>query len=154
MRTDKKSGQKPTDTESPIFLILNIVRRKDSVNPFFAAKIARPPEEIPEKTRAANIVERRAKISDNMAHEKNIVLRNRGHRHRASGFCGRESASPPAAELRLDASDAKKMQDSFMKMLSSLDGATQQKFAAAMATIGVYYMQDVRGAEMRKWERP
>lgn len=57
---------------------------------------------------------------------------------------GTEAANPPPAELRLDASDAKKMQDSFMKMLSSLDGAMQQKFAAAMATIGVYYMQDAR----------
>lgn len=68
-------------------------------------------------------------------------------------FADGESASPPAAELHLDASDAKKMQDSFMKMLSSLDGAMQQKFAAAMATIGVYYMQDVRrggNAEMGK----
>ena len=69
-------------------------------------------------------------------------------------FADAEAANPPpAAELRLDASDAKKMQDSFMKMLSSLDGATQQKFAAAMATIGVYYMQDVRrggNAEMGK----
>lgn len=66
---------------------------------------------------------------------------------------GGEAANPPPAELRLDASDAKKMQDSFMKMLSSLDGATQQKFAAAMATIGVYYMQNAgRGgnAEMGK----
>ena len=68
-------------------------------------------------------------------------------------FADAEAASPSVAELRLDASDAKKMQDSFMKMLSSLDGATQQKFAAAMATIGVYYMLDVRrggNAEMGK----
>lgn len=55
-----------------------------------------------------------------------------------------QTAGAPGAPMRIDASDPKKLQDSFMKMLSSLDGNTQQKFAAAMATIGVYYMQDAR----------
>lgn len=54
------------------------------------------------------------------------------------------SSTEFAQPLRLDASDAKKMQDSFMQMLASLDGGAQQNFAAAMATIGVYYMQDAR----------
>ena len=63
-------------------------------------------------------------------------------------FCGAQpqatssAVNTQAGELRLDASDAKKMQDSFIKMLSSLDSGAQQNFAAAMATIGVYYMQD------------
>lgn len=58
-----------------------------------------------------------------------------------------QTAGVPGAPMRIDASDPKKLQDSFMKMLSSLDGNTQQKFAAAMATIGVYYMQDARNSK-------
>lgn len=58
-----------------------------------------------------------------------------------------QTAGAPGAPMRIDASDPKKLQDSFMKMLSSLDGNTQQKFAAAMATIGVYYMQDARNSK-------
>lgn len=44
--------------------------------------------------------------------------------------------------LRVNASTPEKMQESFVLMLTELDGVRQQSFAAAMATIGVYYMQD------------
>ena len=62
----------------------------------------------------------------------------------ADSPAGGQTVEAPGAPMRIDASDPKKLQDSFMKILSSLDGNTQQKFAAAMATIGVYYMQDAR----------
>ena len=65
----------------------------------------------------------------------------------ADSPAGGQTVEAPGAPMRIDASDPKKLQDSFMKMLSSLDGNTQQKFAAAMATIGVYYMQDARNSK-------
>ena len=65
----------------------------------------------------------------------------------ADSPAGGQTVEAPGAPMRIDASDPKKLQDSFMKILSSLDGNTQQKFAAAMATIGVYYMQDARNSK-------
>jgi len=44
--------------------------------------------------------------------------------------------------LRLDASNEEKMQQSFFKILMSLDDSQQQKFASAMATIGVMLQQE------------
>lgn len=54
------------------------------------------------------------------------------------------SYADSAAPLRLDASAPDKIQSSFLNMLASLDPRTQQEFSAAMATIGVYYMQDAK----------
>jgi len=47
-----------------------------------------------------------------------------------------------AAKLRLDCSDDKKMQESVIAIIMSLDENTQQQFIAAMATIGVSGMQN------------
>ena len=100
----KKAGKSPPTRRVPFFLFLILCGGWILSTPFSPPKTARPPGEIQGKTRAANIVERRGKISDNTEHEKNIVLRNRSlrpHVRRPRGRGSRESAARRTAPRRL-----------------------------------------------------
>jgi len=55
-----------------------------------------------------------------------------------------------AADLKIDASSNEKLQESFFNVLMSLDDSSQQKFASAMATLGVVMTQNYSEAEGHK----